>query len=94
MEVYGTEGYIKTKDGSTLNLRTEEDEPEKTMGVNGYEGYPDDPFNYMARAVRGDLPEKWVKHDLNSLKNNLIVVEILEAAKESARKGETVIIKD
>ena len=93
MEVYGTAGYLKTKDGVTLNVRTEEDEPEQTMEVKGYEGYPDDPFNYMARAVRGDLPKQWVQNDLNSLQNNLIVVEILEAAMESARKGKTIIIK-
>jgi hypothetical protein len=31
--------------------------------------------------------------DLSSLENNLIVVEILDAAKESARKGKKVYLK-
>jgi len=44
-----------------------------------------DPFAYLAAVVRGEItPEP---ADLSSLPLNLVVVEILDAAAESAREG-------
>jgi len=50
-----------------------------------------DPFAYMAATVRGEL--KVSPTDLSSLENNMIVMEILEAAKESARLGKVISLK-
>ena len=46
-----------------------------------------DPFAYLAGVVRGEV--KLSATDLSSLENNVIVVEILEAAKKSAKEGKT-----
>ena len=45
----------------------------------------------FAAAVRGNLDVK--PTDLSALENNLIVMEILEAAKQSARTGKTVTLE-
>jgi hypothetical protein len=50
-----------------------------------------DPFAYLAAVVRGEIIVK--PTDLSSLQNNMIVMEILEAAKESARKGKIIYLK-
>ena len=47
-----------------------------------------DPFSYLAAVVRGDLIVK--KTDLSSIENNVTVVRILEAARESAKNGTTI----
>ena len=44
-----------------------------------------DSLAYLAAVVRGRKPE-----GLSSLANNLVVTEILEAARESARSGKIV----
>ena len=49
------------------------------------------PFYYFASAIRGETTV--APGDLSSLENNLITVEILDAARESARTGKSVIIK-
>jgi predicted dehydrogenase len=45
-----------------------------------------DPFAHLAAVVRGEAEP----NELSSLANNLIVVEVLDAARESARTGRTV----
>ena len=50
-----------------------------------------DPFSWLAAALRGKI--KVMPTDLSSLENNMIVVEILEAAKRSAKEGRVVYLK-
>ena len=50
----------------------------------------DDPFSVLKSVVRGQT--KLPAFDPYSLENNLIVMEILEAAKESAATGKTVFL--
>jgi predicted dehydrogenase len=50
----------------------------------------DDPFSVLRAGVRGEI--KLDAFDPYSLENNLIVMEILEAAKESAASGKTVFL--
>jgi predicted dehydrogenase len=45
-----------------------------------------EPIAYFAAVVRGEIPE----HPLSSLENNLLVTEILDAARESARTGRSI----
>jgi predicted dehydrogenase len=91
MEVYGTTGVIYADNRNSLRVRMAE----------GYDGFKEesmqlperatpynDPFSLLAAVVNGEI--KLNANDLSSLENNLIVVEILEAAKESARTGKTV----
>jgi len=48
------------------------------------------PFYYFASTIRGDITVG--PGDLSSLENNLITVEILDAARESAKSGQTVTL--
>lgn len=91
MEVYGTTGAIYADNRVDLRVRIAE----------GYDGFKEetlklpersapyhDPFSLLAAVVNSEI--RIAPSDLSSLENNLIVVEILEAARQSARTGKTV----
>jgi predicted dehydrogenase len=71
--------------------------------AEGYDGYKEekltlpempspfnDPFAYLHAVLRGKL--KIPPFGLYSLENNLLVVEILEAARKSAAEGRTMLL--
>lgn len=90
MEVYGETGYIITDNNSDMRIRLEKDKTERKEKLSGRTSPYNDPFSFFAAVVRGEItPEKY---DLSSLENNMIVVEILEAAKKSAKTGKAVKI--
>lgn len=91
MEVYGTEGYIKTEDGSNLRIRMEKNSPEVKKTLEALEYPYTNPFAYLAAIVQGRTTPN---EDLNSLENNLIVVQILEAARRSAEQDKTIKLAD
>lgn len=91
MEVYGLSGALFADNRHTLRVRIAE----------GYDGYKEevmelqervspynDPFALFSAVIRKEITLP--PYDLSSLENNLIVVEILEAASESARTGKTI----
>jgi predicted dehydrogenase len=86
IEIYGKTGWLIT-DRSESKLKTSAKSPiEQTpYTVTG------DPFKYLAGVVHGEI--KISPTDLSSLENNMIVVEILEAAKKSAKEGKTISLK-
>ena len=89
MEVYGQTGYVNTIDGTRVRVRLKGDKAEKAIEVPQTEAPATDPFTYLARLLRGET-----KPDaLTSLENNLIVVQILDAARQSAKTGKVVMLK-
>jgi predicted dehydrogenase len=85
--VYGERGYVHALDAARLRLRlgqSEETEAEVPAPPPPY----DDPFAYLAATVRGEIAP--APDDLSSLELNLVVMEILDAAMESARTGRRV----
>ena len=50
-----------------------------------------DPFSYFMDVIRKKISVP--DHGVYSLSNNVTVVKILEAARESAKSGKTVMIK-
>lgn len=90
MEVYGTQGYIKTKNADDLVIRLAENKPDSLLRLPPLDYPASDPFAYLAAVANGKLDPNG---DLNSLENNLIVVRILDAAKKSAASGKTVVLK-
>jgi predicted dehydrogenase len=86
IEIYGKTGWLIT-DRSESKLKTSAKAPiEQTpYTVTG------DPFKYLASVVHGEV--KLSPTDLSSLENNVIVVEILEAAKKSAKERRTISLK-
>jgi predicted dehydrogenase len=89
IEVYGAKGYIiADRQGSKIRLPGAAEQYVKSTEImSPY----NDPFRYLAAMVRGKI--KMRPSDLSSLENNIIVVEILEAAKTSAATGQRVDLK-
>lgn len=91
MEVYGRTGYAICVDGNQMRIRFADQKQEQVLDAPPIPPPHDDPFAMLAAAVRGKIKIK--PTDLSSLENNLIVMEILEAAKNSATTGKTVHLK-
>jgi predicted dehydrogenase len=88
MEISGRDGYLVAADNRTLRSRMRKDNMEKTLHLPPAPERVSDPFNYLAAVVRG--VEKVEPGNLWSLENALIVVKILDAARESAKTGRTI----
>jgi predicted dehydrogenase len=85
--VYGERGYVHALDATRLRVRV--GEGEETLTETPPPPPPhDDPFAYLAAVVRGEIVP--APDDLSSLEVNLVVMEILDAALESARTGRRV----
>ena len=89
MEVYGQTGYINTVDALNMRMRMKEDEPEAQLKANPTEAPLNEPFGYLAAVIRGDLKPS---SDLSSLSINMVVVEILDAARRSANEKKTIYL--
>ena len=93
MEIYGLKGAVYADNRSQMRLRMAEGYDGFEETVFELEARPDpyhDPFSYFRAVIRGKIaPEPF---DLSSLENNLVVMEILEAAKQSARDGKRVVL--
>ncbi|MEX0883565.1 MAG: Gfo/Idh/MocA family oxidoreductase [Cyclobacteriaceae bacterium] len=90
MEVYGKSGYLIAKNNAQLVSRVEGERQEKLQTLP-QRPYPyDDPFSFLAAVVRSEIQVS--SKDLSSLENNMVVVEILEAAKKSGREGKRIYL--
>lgn len=89
MYVYGSKGYIYQSAPSRMSLYR--NGKESDVKPTPLEAPYDDSFRYLKAAVRGEI--KVNATDLASLENNLTVVEILDAAVKSARKGKPVRLR-
>ncbi len=87
MEVYGATGYAITVGPDQVRLRHEHDEQERTMTAPSLSGPQKNSLDYLAAVLRGQLVPKG---DLTALDTNIVVMQILDAARESAREGRTV----
>lgn len=91
MEVYGKTGYAISDNRSDLRIRLQTDKTERKEVLSERQPPFDDPFAFFAGVVRKEIFP--LRYDLSSLENNMIVMEILEAAKESAKTGRVVKLK-
>ena len=89
MEVYGQTGYVFTLDGSRMRLRFKDDKVERTAEATQTDAPATDPFSYYARLLHGETKPD----ELTSLENNMVVMEILDAARQSAKTGKAVPLK-
>lgn len=93
MEIYGLTGAIYADNKYDLRLRMAE----------GYDGFSetrqklperekpyDDPFSLFKAVIRNEV--SLPPYDLSSLENNMLVVEILDAARKSAETGKAVTV--
>jgi predicted dehydrogenase len=84
--VYGERGYVLALDARRLRLRT--GDAERETEAEPPPAPRDDPFAFLSAVVRGQMQLERV--DPSALESNLTVMEILDAARESARSGRTV----
>lgn len=89
MEVYGKTGYVMTIDNLKMRYRKSEKEPEEQVQAEPTRFPQNDPFAYLAAVVRGTIKSE---DDLSSLKTNMVVVEILDAARQSAKEGKVIYL--
>ncbi len=89
MEVYGQTGYAITIDALNMRIRKNEKEKEISFAAEPTQFPQNDPFAYLAASVHGEIKSE---DDLTSLKTNMIVVEILDAARKSAKEGKTIYL--
>lgn len=89
MEVYGETGYIIAADKNNMRMRNRQSDKEMPVSVSASDvKVYTDPFSYFADVINGKL--KVPEFGLYSLENNVQVVHILDAARESARTGKTI----
>ncbi|WP_420401157.1 Gfo/Idh/MocA family protein [Flagellimonas sp.] len=94
MEVYGLTGAIYADNRNTLRIRMAEGYDgynEETMVLEERPAPYNDPFALLEAVVRKKI--KLPPHNLYSIENNLVVMEILDAARKSAKKGKTITLK-
>lgn len=92
MEVYGKDGYVFCLDNDKMLLMENNQRKKDTLVAAPMDISQNDPFVYFANVVRGNI--KPAAYDLSSPANNLVVIQILEAAKRSAKTGKAVLWKE
>jgi predicted dehydrogenase len=85
MEIYGQTGQVLVPRRDLLKLRMTKG-PESEMSPAPLRGAEADPLSYLAAVVRGEIKPA----GLSSLEVNMIVTEILDAARKSAQTGQRV----
>ncbi len=91
MEVYAQKGYLLAPEKNVVRLWPAgiegKDFGEKQISCPPLQAPKDDPLSYLAALVRGEIRQV---SGLSSLNVTMIVTEILDAARESARTGRRV----
>jgi len=91
VEVYGVTGQIIADNGSTIRYQLGDNAQEQKLTDLKKESPNDDPFTLLAAVVRGQITPQ--DADLSALQNNMVVMEILDAAMQSAKSGKVVKLK-
>jgi glucose-fructose oxidoreductase len=89
MEVYGTKAYAIAVNPTDVRQRFSESAPEQTVTESPLTPPEDTSLHYLAAVVRGEIHPQG---DLSALDTNVTVMQILDAARESARTGKTVML--
>jgi len=87
MEVYGATGYVITVAADGLRTRLQHDSSEHTSTAAPLSPEESTSLSYLVGVLRGQIA---AKGDLSALDTNVVVVQILDAARESARTGKSV----
>lgn len=87
MEIYGKSGYVICKDAEAMEVLLDEEQgPSEHTALPLVQGVHD-PFAFLNKVVQENhVPTPF---SVSALDNNLMVMQILEIAKASAEKGET-----
>jgi predicted dehydrogenase len=91
MELFGQSGYIQAVNSNTLRTRANNSNDYSLTTAKPLAKAFSSHLDYLAAVLKGGVKPG---RDLSSLENNLIVVRILEAAKQSAKEGKKVMLKN
>jgi predicted dehydrogenase len=89
MEIYGETGYVITVKRDNLRLRLPKKDDEELIAAKPVPAPLDDSISYLRAVVLDGLKPEGP----SSLETNLVVTEILDAARESATSGKTIHLK-
>ncbi len=87
MEVYGRTGYAKTILRDKIDVRLEGEKQAQVKSPEALQPPYDDSLHYFAAVIAGEIKDE---HSLSSLDTNVMVTEILDAARRSAKEGRTI----
>jgi glucose-fructose oxidoreductase len=87
MEVYGATGSLMTIKNDRVRERLKGQAAAEEREVPPLAAPEDDSLHYLAAVLRGSLKPQG---DLTALDTNMVVMEILDAARTSAQTGRTV----
>jgi predicted dehydrogenase len=87
MDVYGATGTVKTLKSNRVEVRRKGEKEAQISEATRLAAPYDDPIHYLQAVISGSIKEDG---SVSSLATNVIVSEILDAARESARTGKTV----
>jgi predicted dehydrogenase len=88
MEVYGKTGYAFTVLRDDVRVRREGQAQDQKIAAKPLPAPTDDPLSYLKAVVNGQIQPS----GLSSLETNVIATEILDAARQSAKSGKTIIL--
>ena len=88
-EVYGATGYAIATGGDNLRVRLPGAKAEEIRNLPPLKPQEADSISYLIGVARGQFKPS----GLSSLENNVVVIEILDAARESARTGRTITLQ-
>ena len=86
LEVYGATGYALTEGNDKLRVR-KQNGGDETIAAPALAPPEDNSLDYLAAVLNGQIESKG---DLTALDTNVVVMQIMDAARESARTGKTV----
>ena len=90
MEVYGATGYAITEAATGIRTRFATEPAEQKTEAPPLQYPRQDSFDYLAAVLRGELNSHG---DLTSLDTNMVVMQILDAANQSAKTGRTISLQ-
>jgi predicted dehydrogenase len=88
MEVFGETGYLHALDRNNITSRMRENIKD-AWAADPLTAPLNDPIIYLTAVLQDKIP---AIDDLSSLKYNMIVMEILDAAKRSAASGKRIVL--
>ncbi|MBR9921653.1 MAG: Gfo/Idh/MocA family oxidoreductase [Bacteroidetes bacterium] len=84
----GSKGYIHCLDGESMRMYTQQHPTDRKIPAPKVKAPRNNPFSYLAYVVNGLIdPDPW---ECSALPNNMLVMEILDAARLSAKTGQLV----
>jgi len=87
LEVFGKTGYLQAVNGNTIRVKEKANQPYTVQQLPPATAPNQDYIAYLSALLRNEFTPG---QDLTSLENNLVVVKILEMARQSAKEGKRI----